>query len=325
MYYNRTLNSDFAAHFKSGGKLNWLIEFVKSEDDLDFFIGKNNSGEWVSIYRGLTRIISISLKGTDSILVYADKKYLAMTPSLYGIKCIEKSFNEDIKSQINIIKSNKEFHYQYDNCKEGYYQTQFSRKFGICGSHSNDFIILDKEVVLGYDNDLEREKHLTTFKNKYQDHLGKMIFNFNGKYANNLNKKRLGNELDFLALDKNGNLLLIEFKHGTNTSGIYLSPLQIGMYNDIFNSISISELETAVFAMLKQKKELGLINPSWTMPTRINKIIPVLVISDYSSRSSAKTKFNEILNFSKQHLGQDFLLGLQSYHFTKDKTLERWV
>jgi len=41
------------------------------------------------------------------------------------------------------------------------------------------------------------------------------------KYGSKLGEKSIGNELDFLALDKNGDILLIEFKHGTNISGIY--------------------------------------------------------------------------------------------------------
>ena len=137
-------------------------------------------------------------------------------------------------------------------------------------------------------------------------------------------RKAIGNELDFFALDKEGNILLIEYKHGTNTSGIYLSPLQIGMYNDIFTYFPKNELETAVFEMLEQKQNIGLINPNWKKPNYIKDLIPVLIISEFNYKSSAKTKFDEILQFTRKQFGSSFLNNLQTFNFTMKNGLNNW-
>jgi hypothetical protein len=125
-------------------------------------------------------------------------------------------------------------------------------------------------------------------------------------------------------LDKEGNILLIEFKHGTNTSGIYLSPLQIGLYYDIFKNYSKKNLEVAVFTMLAQKQKIGLINPNWAKPNCIKDLIPVLIISEYNDKSSAKIKLDEILQFISSQYGIGFLNNLQTYNFAIENGLSEW-
>jgi len=127
--------------------------------------------------------------------------------------------------------------------------------------------------------------------------------------------------LDFLALDRNGNILLVEFKHGSSTSGIYLSPLQIGMYYDIFTSLPRETLDNAIYEMIAQKQAIGLLNPNWKLPSKLKNIIPVLVISNFNSsnRNKANDRFKEILQFVKKKKGEDFLNNLQIYNFCENK------
>lgn len=140
---------------------------------------------------------------------------------------------------------------------------------------------------------------------------------------NEISKKGIGNELDFLALDKDGNLLLIELKHGTNTSGIYLSPLQIGLYFEIFNMFPWEELQYSVSQMIDQKKRIGLINSKWKTP-EIKRIVPVLQISEFNYRGSAKDKFNEVLEFVRDIKGSSFLQDIRTYNYTKEDGLTPW-
>jgi hypothetical protein len=83
-------------------------------------------------------------------------------------------------------------------------------------------------------------------------------------------------------------------------------------------------LENAVFEMLEQKQKIGLINPNWRKPNKIKNIIPVLIISEYNYNSSAKTKFDEILQFTRKQLGSNFLNNLQTYNFTLKNGLSNW-
>ncbi|WP_190275743.1 amidase family protein [Thiorhodovibrio frisius] len=138
-----------------------------------------------------------------------------------------------------------------------------------------------------------------------------------------MDKKAIGGELDFLALDKQGNLLLIEYKHGSNTSGIYLSPLQIGLYYDLFNQLPRDELKESVSKMLEQKKKIGLINAEWKRPN-IKDIVPVLIVSEYSERSLAKTKYQEIMDIARDKKGNSFLENIKTYNYTIQHGLTPW-
>ena len=330
MYYNRTISKDLSSLLEENGQLRWLFDFVKKREDLDFLIGKNNSKEWISVYRGLTRIISITLKNNSTIYIDGAETYKNIIPALYGIKRIDDNFQNDIENLISQIKKNDKFVRYYDKKKEGYYQNEISRIYGICGNPDDDFVIVDKEVVIGYSSQVVKDKVFGNIQQEYKK-LQSQISTVNPlRYGKDLEKKSIGNELDFLALDKEGNILLIELKHGTNTSGIYLSPLQIGMYADIHNKFK-EELGDAVFEMLEQKQKIGLINPNWKKPNSIKNLIPVLVISDYNyaarvpnSRYDTKSKFDEILQLTRKQLGSNFLNNLRTLNYTTKNGLSNW-
>ena len=325
MYYNRTLSSEFSKLIEPGGKLRWLFKFVKNHNELDFLLGKNGSKQWISIYRGLTRILEINpTKDPKIIHIVADKKYKEMESELYGKKNINDNFETNIKRLVKHIENDSHFDRYYKNKKEGYYQNILSNKHGICGNPDTDFVIIDKEAVIGYKDEQENNRLLGPIQNKYKQMQKYISANNPKRYGKSLKKKAIGNELDFLALDKEGNILLIEYKHGTYTSGIYLSPLQIGLYYDIFTNFPREDLEHAIYDMLAQKKKIGLINPGWKTPTKLKEIIPVLIISEYSYRSSSKIKFDEILQLAKEINGKDFLRNLRTYNFTEKNGLSEW-
>lgn len=325
MYYNRKISNSLSALIESGGELRWLFDFVKKKPELDFLIGKNNSKEWISIYRGLSRILTITKNGNSNIIkIDGANSYKEIQPTLYGIKNISQNFTTEIENLLKVVEGNSKFDRYYKNKKEGYYQNILSRKYGICGDENDEFVIVDKEAVVGYLNQKEKDVVFYEIQPKFKQ-LQKDISLINSKrYGIDLQKKSVGNELDFLALDKEGNILLIEFKHGTNTSGIYLSPIQIGMYYDLFTKIPRKILEKAVFEMLEQKQKIGLINPDWKNPKTIKEIIPILMISEYNYKASAKQKFDETFTFSKKQLGANFLKNLVTYNFTEKYGLQQW-
>ncbi|MEX0980680.1 MAG: hypothetical protein WDZ47_01200 [Bacteroidales bacterium] len=322
MYYDRTLSNSFSKLIEQGGNLRWLFDFVKKQENLDFLIGKSKGKEWISIYMGLTRILSIHpTKDSSIIKVEASKTYKTFPVKLYDIKPSVANFEKDIDKVIDIISKDKKFDRYYNNMKEGYFQNILSRRFGINGKSTDDFVIIDKEAVIGYTNKAEKNLSFGKIHQKYKK-MQKEISTLNSKrYGKNLQKKAIGNELDFLALDKEGNILLIEYKHGTNTSGIYLSPLQIGLYYDIFTNFPKIDLEKSIFSMFSQKQRIGLVNSSWKQPEKIKDIIPVLIVSEYNYRGSAKEKFDEILNFSRKTMGSCFLENLRTHNFTEKSGL----
>ena len=159
-YYDRELLSVFAQLLEPNGKLCWLYDYVKQRSDLDFLVGKNNGVEWISVYRGLSRIITIKRNlNSSGLRIEAANKYLQLADQLgisdiYGE--IANNTIADFSSNLNLLVSEVEktpdFDRYYNTRKEGYYQNQFSRQYGMCSSASEDFVIIDKEAVIGYKN-----------------------------------------------------------------------------------------------------------------------------------------------------------------------------
>ena len=326
MYYNRTLSDSFSRHIEKSGKLRWLFDFVKDKDELDFLVGKNNSREWISVHRGLSRIITLQLRKRNSQKIFIDGAgcYKDMCPHLYGEKNIDENFRVAIEDIINLLENDERFDRYYNSKKEGFYQNNLSRRYGICGKVDDPFVIVDKEAVIGYSDQAEKDRIFAPIQKRYKI-LQSILSNTDGnKFGKDLNKKSIGNELDFLALDKQGNLLIIEFKHGSSTSGIYLSPIQIGLYYDIFTSYPKVDLERAVFEMLAQKQKIGLINPDWTSPNRINSIIPVVIISGFKEKSTAKSTFHEVLKLLRGKLCNKFVNKLEVWKYTPGEDLSNW-
>jgi hypothetical protein len=307
------------------GQLYWLYEFVKCRSDLDFLIGKNNKDEWISVYRGLTRIMTIHpTRNAGIVNIDAASYYKNIAPEFFGLKSVSSISKEPIELIIKHLMAKGKKDRYYGNKKEGYYQNELSRKFGICGSEDSDFVIIDKEAVVGYKNENEKRQLFSSLQHGYKELQCKISELDSEKYGKDLDKKSIGNELDFLALNKNGDVLLIEYKHGTNTSGIYLSPLQMGLYFQIFCSLQQTVLENAITEMFEQKQRMGLINENWRKPKFSGEIIPVLIISNPNNQSSAYKKFCEILEFCKKEKGSDFLRNLRTYSYISDKGLAPW-
>jgi len=231
MYYNRTLGDKFSRLIEPNGELRWLFNYVKQHDELDFLIGKSDKRQWISVYRGLSSIITIT-PNPSGIKVDAADAYKKLVPEVYGKKSLSDNFKSGLDKLISIVEKDEKFDRYYKNrkaesWKEGFYQNELSRRYGMLGTQDDDFVIVDKEAVIGYADTGEKNKIYGKIREGYKK-LQKSISEKDAKqYGRNIDKKSIGNELDFLALDKEGNILLIEYKHGTNTSGIYLSPLQI--------------------------------------------------------------------------------------------------
>ena len=330
MNYNRTLDNDFAKLLFKKGELRWLYKHVEKQEDLDFLIGKSESDQWISVYKGLSRFIKIQPRKNGKIKIDGAKKYKSIKPELYGTfsvddfksKKTQETWLKDLKGLKDDLNKDPKFDKNYNNKKEGYYQNELSRKFGLEGKKDDDFVILDKEAVVGYLNQKEKEKHYVQLQKRYNEILAYLSKKDAKKFGKNLEKKSFGNELDFIALDKKGNILLIEYKHGTNNSGIFLSPLQIGMYVDMFSDLPQKEFFKVIEEMFEQKKKIGLINSDWEKP-KFKKIIPVLIISNYK-KSTSKEKFKDVLKISKEKLGDNFLKDLKCFKYTSEEGLTKW-
>ncbi|MBC8552434.1 MAG: hypothetical protein H8D23_22630 [Candidatus Brocadiales bacterium] len=324
MYYKRNLSESFAMLLKPNGDLRWLFELIKQHPELDFLTGSNNAGDWVSVYRGLGRLLRIRpTSNPNEIKIDAHRAYQELVPSLYGRKGTNENFSVKLLNLVQKVAESPRFFSDYNNKKEGYYQNEFSRQFGICGNPHDEFVAIDKEAVIGYENQAEKDSILLPIQQDYQVLLKELSQSDPKIYGKNKGTKAAGNELDFIALNKDGEILLIEFKHWKNASGVYLSPFQIGGYYDLWSDYPFDTLKHSILRLAEQKQGIGLINPEWKIPEP-KRIIPVLIISEYNYNSSAKLRFVEVLSFARSRKGNSFLESIQTYNFTTQDGLTPW-
>lgn len=319
MYYNRLISTELAAALLEEDKMQWLFNFVKQRKDLDFLIGQNSSTEWISVYRGLSSIIQVTTS-RNKLIVTADKKYKAIAKQMGLAIYTDKNttafaFQDDLEKLLDKISKDDKFDRYYNNKKEGYYQNILSRKYGINSLPFSDFVVIDKEMVVGYEDEVEKMKIFGGMQQKYKTLLNKISSTNPKRFGSNLGKKAIGSELDFLAWKSDGTLLLIEYKHGTNTSGIYLSPLQIGLYSDVFECYSKDkkdDLFVTLRQMVEQKQKLGLIHADWKIPSKIESIRPMLLISEFNPKSTGLQKYREILKICREELrNRNFLHDIE--------------
>ena len=330
MYYDRVISCDLEKKFNI--ELRWLYDFVKGREDLDFLIGANNSMEWISVYRGLSRIIRI-YKGKRNNVIRIDgaDAYMSLAWSLgtniYTNK-VDKftNFEDYLKTLLERVTDDNRFDRYYNNKKEGFYQNVLSRKFGINSNRGDDFVIIDKEVVIGYKDQDEKNHIFGEKQGKYRNLLEYISKLDADRYGKDLERKAIGNELDFLAWKSDGTLLLIELKHGTNTSGIYLSPLQIGLYTELFEKYQkeVPDFYDKLKKMVEQKQRMGLIHKEWQIPAKITSIKPMLIISEYNPNSSCMVKFGEILKICKENenFGENYLSDIEVCLCTIEQKIE---
>lgn len=325
VYYNRTLSDSFAKLIKPPGKLRWLFDLVHKRSDFDFLIGRNNSKEWISVYRGTSRLVTIIKTREDNLIkIDGADAYKDLMPELYGKRNTSNNFKDDLLSLTDIVANNSSFDRYYNNKKEGYYQNELSRKYGICGTPEDDFVIIDKEAVIGYENQHEKNSILAPLQAHYKGIIKELSESNPKRFGKDLEKRKsVGNELDFVALDKQGNILLIEFKDGSSAAGVYLSPFQIGAYFDLCKLLPRTALDNAIKEMFDQKKKIGLINSDWNMPV-LGNIVPVLIISNYNYKSKSKQKYQEVMDFIRARKEKPYLKNIRTYNYTSENGLVPW-
>lgn len=293
MYYNRTISNNFANELKYG-QFQWLIPYVKEHDDLDILTGKNDSIEFCSVYRGTSRIARIykSVNGY-SWLIDAANPYMKICPELFSVEGFNKDNLEYLRSH---IAAQNQFNRYYNNHKEGYYQNLLQRKYGILAPPTSKLLIFDKEIVIGYSNQSEKKQIYGINQDRYQSVKINLKASNPKSYGQpHNNQEILGNELDLMALDKEGYIHLMEIKHSSNPSGIYMSPFQIGLYKRLFDMIDIIN---AVKDLIIQKQDLGLLPHDWPIPTIQKQVIPELIICEFKANSQCyPSKYNEVVKY----------------------------
>jgi hypothetical protein len=271
---------------------------------LDIHLRENDT---LMVYMGTTRVLKLKINIKTKKLVFtADKAYSDEFLISYDFDHAPKG---KIIQYLHKAMPNVNQKY-FDNKKEGYYQNMTCYLHGENAADSSPFIVFDRECVIGFRDITEKTKCFNPIADKYQgikNRLQKLDSNKYGKPADN----KLGNELDLLGIDSNLNLLCIELKHGSNSSGIYWGPLQVAVYRELFNSINSQDFFNDVRTLIMQKIALNLLPHKtatfYEAHDKFNKILPVLGVGAPNYKMNCWKMMSNIIDNSKYDLSCDVL------------------
>lgn len=281
MYYDRFMKIDLEKKILKSYE--WLIDEVIKSPELDFQTGSNKNDSWFSVYRGTGRILTITASGK----IFAAPKYMGLSSVFY-----KKPDREGLNSLLSKIHNENSLGRYYidakERRKEGYYQNLISRRYSLFCQAEDDFVIIDKEFVLGYSDDNIKKEIMKPVKDKYDG----IIHSLSKRYSYCKNIKQPGTECDFVGLTRSGDILLLELKRHEDATKISISPIQAGKYYDLTTEYVkrfYDDFCHNVRNMVTQKIRMGILKPKWEIPTKLSgKIIPAVVVGGNPSKEAKK-------------------------------------
>ncbi|MFO0905726.1 MAG: hypothetical protein U0939_22150 [Pirellulales bacterium] len=302
MRYARRLTRSFSDLLLPPGPLHFLVRDFRRWIDGDSFALdlQLREGDKLMYYHGTTVLLTVAYDGKAEEVALSAASAYGNVPGYqdlmrrWPVNEHEKLLElvpEYLRSAVAF--SGPQF---YRNGQEGYWQNRLALAFGPDWKRGMDWLIIDREAVIGFNNDAERSAIQDPIQQKYlavRASLQQEDPSLWGKPDN----KGLGAESDFLALGPDGELFVIELKHGSNASGIYWGRLQVAVYGDIFRS-ALDEIANDIRELTAQKVELGLL-PNEALPripsTGFRTVIPVLIVAEPNDASSCWERLRDVL------------------------------
>lgn len=313
-YYDRTLDGNFVKALTKDYP--WVICFVKNHDCLDFQTGKNpkTNRSWFSIYRGTGRILTF----TDSkrgISFDAAGKYKELDTEFFQMPTKEKF--EFYLDKINNNDFKRYYNDDVNSRNEGYYQNLVGRRYTFQITEDDDFIIIDKEFVLGFKNKTAKESFNQSIIKDVEQKIKEFRSQYKWKLPEDI-KAKYG-EFDFLGLNGNGDILIMELKQN-DPSKTALSPIQVYFYHQQFKELLEEDhgLYGKIKSMVEQKMEMGIISPIFNnkFPAGLSgKIVPCLIIGE-------DTGLSDTLRERYECAKKIFLPELETYICEKDGSIK---
>lgn len=313
-YYDRTMDDSFIS--KVLNDYPWLIHFVKNTSELDLQTGHDpkQGRSWFSVYRGTGRILTFASRRNGYKIDAADT-YKKIATTDFFERPTENSFVEYLS---NIKKaSNLKRYYESDQRKkEGFYQNLIGRRYTFNTKAEDDFIIIDKEMVVGFKDEVTKtawNKDIISniealIRNLRRDYKGRLPKDISSKYG----------EFDFLAMTWDGDIIIMELKQDDSLK-TSLSPIQVRFYDEQFHKLlkENKDISDNIMKMVQQKVDMGIINvpKGRSLPQKLSgKIETCVIVGEEKSLSpTICDRFRVVRKI--------FLPNMKSYTCESDGTL----
>ncbi|MFC1765865.1 hypothetical protein ACFL6U_27780 [Planctomycetota bacterium] len=306
--YNRALDSEFIPflHDKRFGYLLHDLPTLKGESyALDVQIREHNK---IMYYHGTTCLLVITLaaSGLDKLKFKASAhNFYTQHSTCAGlfeelVKLGKDSpvdaaglFRDYLAAALMIAPNS-----HYGNHAEGFWQNRLCHRFGRKFQRDDEWLVVDRECVIGFKSRGEKDAFYRPILAEFDGVCERIRAAGDDKWrSSNLNKS-YGDELDMLAVDRNGNLLAVELKYGSNSNGITWGSVQVGLYGKAF-STQLEFLSPMVLRLIKQKIELGLLPPyarDRLPDDGFHNVTPVLAVAKAKLKSNCWSRMAEVMD-----------------------------
>ena len=231
-YYDRTMDDSFISKVLSDYP--WLIKFVKKTPELDFQTGHDpkQGRSWFSVYRGTGRVLTF-VSRRNSYKMDAANAYKEIAPTDFFVHPTEDNF---VKYLSNIREApNLKRYYESDKGKkEGFYQNLIGRRYTFNTKTEDDFIIIDKEMVVGFKDEATKTAWNDDIISNIKDLILDLKKDYNGSLPQDIHSNY--GEFDFLAITWDGDIIIMELKQD-DPQKTYLSPIQVRFYYEQFKKL----------------------------------------------------------------------------------------
>lgn len=262
---------------KPGGDFHDLVELAKSEPLLDLHVRAFAEDEdkhigHATLYLGLTQTISLHQRGHRFWLDGPRKtKTFGAICEPYFAEWSKRRFLEDLAAVSSSTKR-AEYVARVIKAERNEGQGRWTGKEGelqaALASFPDQLELIDRECVLQHSNTDVRDEWIVdacTPAKAAAKQLGRT--------------KKFGNELDGLAVDAAGRVLVIEAKDGADGPGVDWTPAQVNVYLRLFRRW-VNEADAAhadLVAMLDQRRRLGFESTGVSLADPL-LLVPVIVI-----------------------------------------------
>lgn len=279
-YYDRTMDDSFISKVLSDYP--WLIKFVKKTPELDFQTGHDpkQGRSWFSVYRGTGRVLTF-VSRRNSYKMDAANAYKEIAPTDFFVHPTEDNF---VKYLSNIREApNLKRYYESDKGKkEGFYQNLIGRRYTFNTKTEDDFIIIDKEMVVGFKDEATKTAWNDDIISNIKDLILDLKKDYNGSLPQDIHSNY--GEFDFLAITWDGDIIIMELKQD-DPQKTSLSPIQVRFYNDQFHKLlnENKDISVNIIKMVQQKVELGIINipKGKSFPQKLSgKILTCVIVGE---------------------------------------------
>jgi hypothetical protein len=297
MKYERILTSDFLELLKPGGRMAWLLPLALTVPQsepwaLDVQLRRKNT---VMFYQGTTCVLSVHYElsaGRPRISFSADKAYVrAEQPSATAYAALMHSWpieqacalESSCRAYLEAVMNSTSTRY-YNNQKEGFWQNRLAVRFGRAFTTADEWLIVDRECVIELGVAPNERRQLKNIITRHEELSATLQREDKARFGSR--PIRFGVELDFLAINRDGELACVELKYGDNPSGIYWAPLQVSVYQQMYQ-LALPQIAARIDEMVRQKVALQLLpgEALRRLPLKAHIAHPVVAVAAPNARS----------------------------------------